>query len=152
MLKKSEWGPKLWNFIHACSFAFPQNPTPEEKKAFTGLLDSLRVLVPCPDCRNHYTTYLDKVPPPVDCGEELQKWLIDFHNNVNARIGKDVVSPSEVFEKYKAVRMQTSSDDKPLSDDKTSSDDPYYFFKSTTTKVLLFIVFLLAIVFFYRNR
>ena len=92
MLTKSQWGPKLWQFLHACSFAFPESPTPDQTEAFRKLLEALRVLLPCPLCRDHYNTFLEENPAPATCGSELQKWLVDFHNDVNTRIGKPPLS------------------------------------------------------------
>jgi hypothetical protein len=92
MLKKGEWGPILWKFLHACSFAFPKNPTKEESLAFDNLLNSLKKLVPCPECREHYCNYLEDSPPPNNDGEKIQKWLVDFHNSVNKRTGKPEIS------------------------------------------------------------
>ena len=91
MLSKSQWGPRLWEFLHACSFAFPDTPTEEQTKAFEKLLEALRVLLPCPKCREHYNNFIIEKPAPATCGTDLQKWLVDFHNDVNQRLGKPTV-------------------------------------------------------------
>ena len=103
MLKKSEWGPRLWRFLHALSFAFPEKPTPEQVDAFHKLLDALKVLIPCPECRNHYCEYLGGSPAPTNCGQNLREWLVNFHNDVNVRLGKPVVSLAEAEKLYDAT-------------------------------------------------
>ena len=100
MLTKNQWGPKLWDFLHACSFAFPDNPTPEQTQAFEKLLEALRVLLPCPNCRQHYNEFIEENPAPATCGVQLQKWLVDFHNDVNERLGKPRMSLDSVKENY----------------------------------------------------
>lgn len=95
MLTKSQWGPKLWQFLHACSFAFPENPTPDETEAFQKLLQALRIILPCPMCRDHYCSFLETNPAPATCGSELQQWMVDFHNDVNKRTGKPTVNIDE---------------------------------------------------------
>ena len=99
-MTKSEWGPKLWNFLHACSFAFPENPSPEEKQAFSNLLDALKILVPCPECRFHYCSYMEKEPVPLTCGSSLKDWLIEFHNSVNRRTGKPEITTEQAQALY----------------------------------------------------
>jgi len=100
MLSKSQWGPRLWDFLHACSFALPEKPTEEQTKAFEKLLEALRVLLPCPKCRNHYNTFIEEKPAPATCGTDLQKWLVDFHNDVNERLGKPTIPLETVKANY----------------------------------------------------
>ena len=35
----SVWGPLQWTFLHIMSFNYPVNPTPEDKKHYTLLLN-----------------------------------------------------------------------------------------------------------------
>ena len=107
MLSKSEWGPKLWEFLHACSFAFPDEPSPEQSQAFEKLLEALKVLLPCPMCREHYNDFLSNNPPPASCGTDLQAWLVDFHNQVNERLGKPKLGLTEAKLKH-ATATQNS--------------------------------------------
>ena len=100
MLRKSEWGPLLWKFLHACTFAFPENPTREETLAFEKLIESLPKIIPCPDCKAHFTDFLKVSPPQATCGDVLDKWLVDFHNTVNKRLNKPVITLAEASQMY----------------------------------------------------
>lgn len=110
LMRKSEWGPRLWNFLHACSFAFPSNPSPEQVEAFETLLKTLQTLLPCPHCRLHFNEYLEKCPPDTSCGDTLKDWLIDFHNAVNERLGKPVLTKEQAQAKYESVLLDAPED------------------------------------------
>ena len=93
-LNRQEWGQRLWAFLHACSFNYPdaKECSPQHKAAVTALLTSLKTLIPCDDCRSHYASYVAAHPPRVDGSGELSRWMVDFHNAVNRRLGKPHVS------------------------------------------------------------
>ena len=107
-MRKSEWGPKLWSFLHACSFAFPEKPSDDQKKAFEDLLNALKILVPCPECREHYCEYITGSPAPLGCGDDLKAWLVEFHNNVNRRVGKQEFSYADAVKTYSEEPEQTA--------------------------------------------
>lgn len=92
------WGNSGWGFLHSCSFAYPLNPTKKEKEAAFQLLQSSFELLPCQSCRVHALEYLrdEEVgvlgpsSPHLETRVKFAKWLFDFHNSVNMRIGKKV--------------------------------------------------------------
>lgn len=102
MLRRTEWGPRLWKFLHACTFAFPENPTPEQTRGFEQLLQALQIILPCPECKLHFSAHLNECPPEATCGATLQKWLVDFHNKVNSRLNKPVVTLADAAQMYSA--------------------------------------------------
>jgi len=110
-MRKSEWGPKLWSFLHACSFAFPEKPSDDQKKAFEDLLNALKVLVPCPECRDHYCEYIAGSPAPLECGDDLKAWLVEFHNNVNKRVGKQEFSYADALKTYSEEPEPTAKEE-----------------------------------------
>lgn len=89
-MKTSIWGPSAWRFLHAVTFAYPEQPTEEHKQAAKNLFESLRYLLPCGECCNHYCGGLDRhsIEPHLDSRASLSKWLHAMHNRVNARLGK----------------------------------------------------------------
>ena len=57
--------------------------------------------IPCIKCRNHYVKYLAQHPiSGVKNNLDLQKWAVDFHNDVNKRLGKPIFSFSEAKNLY----------------------------------------------------
>jgi hypothetical protein len=88
------------------TFGYPDQPSPEEQQAAVNLFESLQHLLPCPKCADHFCQGLSQTPvnQHVRSKQALTRWLVDFHNRVNARLGKPQMSYESVAQKY------TSSD------------------------------------------
>ena len=97
-----EWGPTGWNFMHAITFSYPTEPTDDDKKEAINFFRSIERLLPCMRCREHYKHGLEKHPVEkyVHSRDALSRWLVNFHNSVNARLGKPISSYEEVYKKY----------------------------------------------------
>ena len=79
----TEWGRSAWKFLHACSFAFPENPTRKQRQSALSVLNNLGDILPCPVCREHYTDNIAMNPPRVANKQEFSQWLVELHNAVN---------------------------------------------------------------------
>jgi hypothetical protein len=102
-LPTSQWGPSMWNSIHSCCFAFPDNPSPEEKYQAYNFFNSLPGILPCRKCRSHCAENLEKLPPNLRSRNTLSHWSVDFHNEVNKMLGKPTVPYEEIEPKYKNI-------------------------------------------------
>ena len=87
---KSIWGPRLWAEIH--STAAKSSPA-----KFRKYLGTLPPRIPCEDCRYHFRSYV--FTNPLLDFEDPMIWSIDFHNAVNRRLGKKVLTYQEAYEK-----------------------------------------------------
>jgi hypothetical protein len=107
----SQWGPQAWKFMHAVTFAYPDNPTPEEKQAAISFFSSLSKLLPCEKCRDHFSIGLEVKPVEQFCNSkaDLSRWLVDFHNAVNARLGKAFVEYEEMCKVYLGSSTSTAA-------------------------------------------
>ena len=96
------WGPPAWTFLHTVTYNYPENPTEDDKRNFYNFFDSLQNVLPCEKCKEHYKQNIQKYDLKNSLGsrEDLVKWLIDLHNDVNRDNGKPVWSYSEVYNKY----------------------------------------------------
>ena len=97
----SKWGSKAWDFFHSVSFSYPENPTSDQKQSAMDFFKALPFMLPCSTCGNHCQKQLEKFPPRVENREQLTKWLYNFHNMVNQRLGKKMPSFEEISLKYK---------------------------------------------------
>ena len=88
-------------FFHSVSFSYPENPTIEQKKSAMDFFKALPFMLPCSTCGKHCQEQLEKFPPRVENREQLTKWLYNFHNMVNQRLGKKMPSFEEISLKYK---------------------------------------------------
>jgi hypothetical protein len=95
------WGPPAWKFLHTLTFSYPDNPSQMEREHAERLFESMRYLLPCQSCRKHYDIEYAKNPPDTTSGTTLSSWLVDVHNRVNVRLGKDVVSYLDAARMYK---------------------------------------------------
>lgn len=87
------WGNDLWKTMHRFSLAYPRNnPSLETQKAARNFYESIKYLLPCPHCAPHYCAHFDKTftDETVKSRKNLVKWVFDFHNAVNKRLGKPI--------------------------------------------------------------
>ena len=107
----SEWGPALWNALHIAAAITQDVPF------WQSVLAALRDDIPCPDCRSHFSGWLNahpfrakgilpirrmfgggrRSPPP-----QIIPWLLDLHNDVNARTGKPGWNEQQLVSTYTA--------------------------------------------------
>ena len=93
------WGPIFWMTIHVVALGYSEKPTYAEKRSAKEFFESLRNLLPCPVCREHYAEHLKVVPitPSLDSRQDLFKWTVDLHNSVNVKLGKPTISQTEAL-------------------------------------------------------
>ena len=99
-LSTNEWGPNAWNFLHANTFSYPDNPTEEDKKNALKFFESLPHLLPCKICGKHCEENYKIHPINVSSRDKFTKWLSDFHNTVNEMLGKPKYSYQTLLQKY----------------------------------------------------
>ena len=70
----------------------------------------IRNILPCEMCKQHYSELIKEYPlePFLDTRDSLISWVIIIHNQVNARLGKRMLTREEVLSKYqKAYERQS---------------------------------------------
>lgn len=89
-MKTSIWGPSAWRFLHAVTFAYPETPTQQHVEAAEKLFTSLKLMLPCDECCGHYCSAMEttRLRDALQSRTTLTRWLWEFHNNVNRRLGK----------------------------------------------------------------
>lgn len=102
------WGPMLWQAIHALSYSHPVacEDTCDKKQGMHDFLKSLKQVIPCAECRGHYSAWFDenvkegKNSAIFKSRDALTTALVDLHNEVNVRTNKPQVSIDTVRAKY----------------------------------------------------
>jgi hypothetical protein len=91
------WGSKFWFVMHTTAYFFPEHPTPDEMHAAKNFYESLRFLLPCPGCAQHYSKLIENKPVhhAVSSRMNLITWVNEIHNEVNRRLGKPIVTIEE---------------------------------------------------------
>ena len=104
-LPPNSWGPFFWHTMHIVALGYPTNPTYINKKAAKEFYESLRFILPCSVCKEHYSTFINEMPvtPFLDTRQDLFKWTVMLHNKVNQSLGKPRVTEMEAIEYYKRL-------------------------------------------------
>lgn len=104
---KKVWGPRGWQWAHSEAINYPAAPTPRQQQAahlrFWAFIQGL----PCGECRYHATEYARVYPPDFSGTHNYQTWMWRFHNAVNRRLGKPLISAEEYRELYKEEMAKT---------------------------------------------
>jgi len=97
--------------MHIVALGYPSEPTYAQKKAAKEFYESFAFLIPCPVCREHYETHLQKNPltPHLDRRDDLFRWTVNVHNEVNALLGKPRLLESEVLMYYRRIGLRNST-------------------------------------------
>lgn len=87
-----QWGPALWMILHSSAERIGSGPAKflqhEESRLWSGLLISLRFSLPCPQCKRHYSDFLQRHPLPIISQQSVREWLFTLHQEVNQRNNK----------------------------------------------------------------
>ncbi len=97
---KSVWGPEGWDWVHSQAICFPAEPALAERLLMQRRFWAFILLLPCPECRAHATEYARAHPPDLRGSAAFQTWAWRFHNAVNYRLGKPLMSAAEYVAKY----------------------------------------------------
>jgi hypothetical protein len=99
------WGPFFWHTIHIAALGYSTQPSYNEKKAAKDFFESLRFMIPCPVCRDHYNEHMEKFPltPHLDSRKDLFRWTILLHNQVNKSLGKPEYTETQALLYYKRL-------------------------------------------------
>ena len=96
---KSTWGPRLWAEIHSTSV----KSTPRKFKEY---LSTLGPRIPCEECQYHFKSYMFQ--NPMGSRDDPIIWAIDFHNDVNRRLGKPVLTYQQAYKEINVYKIDNT--------------------------------------------
>lgn len=108
---KQYYGPGYWSAIHIDAF---NAKTYDQKITASNTIARLITTFPCLKCRRHATEYASHHPFIHSISDpdplSLFKWSCLFHNTVNKRLGKPILSLEQAVQKWgdEAVCMASS--------------------------------------------
>ncbi len=90
----AQWGPHLWYVMHTAAANYPDAPSTCEQNGMQHWLQSLKWIIPCKSCAQHYAQYIEPPKLKEACAsrQQLFSFLVDLHNAVNERLGKPIMS------------------------------------------------------------
>jgi hypothetical protein len=81
MAPPSEWGPPAWAFIFSVIDEMEEYPW--DTSYYRMFFESLKGVLPCEKCRNHYIQYTETNPPPVWSREATRTWAETLRNKIH---------------------------------------------------------------------
>jgi hypothetical protein len=106
-MKPEYWGPSIWYLIHSITYAIDDDEYfTKYKHSYFQFYESLRRIIPCPICRNHFINIM-KNKDIYECKtkEDIINWGISKHNNVNKRLKKNNITREETNIIYDQIRL-----------------------------------------------
>lgn len=94
------WGRQCWDTLLYCAVAYPLAASPEDKEWATKFYTAAVHMLPCPECREHGSAYVAAKPPAVEGRDALFKWVVDYRNAVNIKVGVPQVALVAAKAKY----------------------------------------------------
>jgi hypothetical protein len=97
---KNVWGPVGWKWIHRLCINYPLVVKGHTRDAFISAVWGFITQLPCLECRSHASTYIMNNPPDMTSRYSLESWCFNFHNAVNERLHKKIITFDEYQEIY----------------------------------------------------
>jgi hypothetical protein len=104
------WGPHLWKSLHCITFAYPINPTQEDKINYKNFFIYLQYVIPCKSCGDSYAKFINEgdvklTDSVLENRATLTKWMYDLHNAVNNKLSINYdVSFKQIKDRYEKFR------------------------------------------------
>jgi hypothetical protein len=96
MSSRDIWGPLVWKLLHAMADLSNRR---DVYLLWNQVLRATATILPCELCRVHMNEYIRAHPfvlknwmalSPQIIRENIRRWINDFHNSVNERLGKPI--------------------------------------------------------------
>nr|CCC50401.1 conserved hypothetical protein [Trypanosoma vivax Y486] len=106
-----ELGKAGWAILHSAAAVFPHNPSDTQQTAFSAFLHGWSHSYACSHCAYHMRRYLEENPPVLTGKFAVNRYLCEFHNAVNERLGKDTYNcdPMNVLRRWQTQEQRVES-------------------------------------------
>ena len=100
------WGPPFWFLFHTLAEKVNESKFPLLRVELLNLIFLICQNLPCPDCTNHATQYLNSINfKGIQTKQKLKETLFIFHNSVNERKGNPIFTQEELDSKYERANL-----------------------------------------------
>jgi len=98
------WGPPFWYTLHNGAYHYPEHASPLHAERMKNFIIGIPIMVPCVTCKEHATAFIEKHRNKLNdiCSsrDSLFRFFVDFHNKVNERYKKPIISYEEAYSIY----------------------------------------------------
>ena len=97
-----KWGPSFWCTLHVMAHSSPKEMDREQQQETLRFLKMFATRIPCPQCRQHFTEFLEQEvgPDTLQTRDSFVSFMNDAHNDVNMRTGKRTYTLNEHYKVY----------------------------------------------------
>ena len=98
------FGPAFWFTLHTGSVHLPQTLSPISISRLKGFINGIPEMVPCIECSEHARAFIEANKVRIENlkrGDEVFRFYFDFHNFVNMRLNKPVISYEQALKLYR---------------------------------------------------
>tara|TARA_B110000858_G_scaffold198523_1_gene266181 strand:+ start:6778 stop:7248 length:471 start_codon:yes stop_codon:yes gene_type:complete len=104
------WGTFTWILLHWASQQIKEEYFASERNKLIKIVEDICGNLPCPSCREHAVSYINRVPlANIQNKNDFVNYIYHFHNSVNIR-GKKQYEPFTIMEKYNKVNFSLLMD------------------------------------------
>ena len=100
----SVWGPAFWFSLHNGSLRYPEHASKIVADRMKGFIMGIPYILPCQDCSEHARAHIENNYKNLDditsSRDKLFCFFVDFHNYVNKRYNKPIMSCAEAKKLY----------------------------------------------------
>lgn len=98
---KITWGAPTWYLFHTLAEKVKEDSFSLIRKELLDIIFTICTNLPCPDCANHATRFMQGVNyDTIVTKQDLKELLFRFHNSVNSKKGFPIFSRSELDDMY----------------------------------------------------
>lgn len=98
---KITWGAPTWYLFHTLAEKVKEDSFLLIRKELLDIIFTICTNLPCPDCANHATRFMQGVNyDTILTKQDLKELLFKFHNAVNSKKGFPIFSRSELDDMY----------------------------------------------------
>ena len=104
--KKMKWGEPTWYLFHTLAEKVKDEHFAIIREGLLNTIYSICANLPCPDCAEHASAYLNGINfKTIQTKDQLKKLLFMFHNIVNAKKGFPLFPIHELDTKYSQMNL-----------------------------------------------
>ena len=106
-MSKNVWGPPTWRLLHCLSVKAKDTMTLPQLNDLKTILERIVSNLPCPVCSTHAKSYFKLNNfKTITTLTQLRYFLFVFHNNVNTRINKPLITYEEHNMLYQNMNLE----------------------------------------------
>lgn len=105
-MSKNVWGPPTWQLLHCMALKVKETISPPQLQELKIMIERIVSNLPCPICSGHATSYFKQNHfQRIQTIQQLQLFLFLFHNSVNVRLKKPLITYEEHLLIYRPMSI-----------------------------------------------